>query len=137
MRSLVAHAPINTHGTQTMAINNGCATIGSLKLSSQKTRSLEELKQSSIFKGGLGLVKNFEARITLKEGAQPKLMKSRPLPYAIRDSVKQELDNMENSGILQKVETSNWAAPIVPVIKGTKVRICGDYTSLNRVLETK
>ena len=112
-------------------------TIGSLKLSSQKTRSLEELKQSSIFKGGLGLVKNFEARITLKEGAQPKLMKSRPLPYAIRDSVKQELDNMENSGILQKVETSNWAAPIVPVIKGTKVRICGDYTSLNRVLETK
>ena len=39
MRSLVAHAPINTHGTQTMAINNGCATIGSLKLSALRAVS--------------------------------------------------------------------------------------------------
>ena len=39
IRSLVAHAPIKTHGTQTIAINNGCAKTGSLKLSALRAVS--------------------------------------------------------------------------------------------------
>lgn len=39
-----------------------------------------------------------------------------------------ELDCLEETGVLKKVSVSEWATPIVPVLKkdGT-VRICGDF----------
>ena len=42
--------------------------------------------------------------------------------------MEQELERLEKAGIIEPVEFSKWAAPVVPVIKrdGT-VRICGDY----------
>lgn len=42
--------------------------------------------------------------------------------------VEADLDRKERQGILEKIETSEWAAPIVPVPKpDNKVRVCGDY----------
>ena len=39
-----------------------------------------------------------------------------------------ELENLESMGIISPVESSRWAAPIVPVLKQNgAVRICGDY----------
>ena len=45
-----------------------------------------------------------------------------------------ELDRLQSEGIISPVEYSDWAAPIIPILKadGT-VRICGDYkTTINR-----
>lgn len=43
--------------------------------------------------------------------------------------VDKEIENLEAAGILVKVNTSEWATPIVPVLKKEgKVRICGDYS---------
>ena len=54
--------------------------------------------------------------------------KPRPIPYAIREAMENELDRLESIGIIEKVEHSDWAAPIVPVPKGDeKLRLCGDY----------
>ena len=54
--------------------------------------------------------------------------KARPVPYALKPKVEEEIENLENMGILQKVETSEWATPIVAVPKKNgKVRICGDF----------
>lgn len=54
-----------------------------------------------------------------------------PLPYAIRDSVKQEIDNMINTGIVE-ASTSPWAAPLVIVPKkDNSLRLCVDYRGLN------
>ena len=42
--------------------------------------------------------------------------------------MEQELDRLERDGIIQPVEFSEWAAPIVPVVKTDgSIRICGDY----------
>ena len=42
-----------------------------------------------------------------------------------------------NMGILEKVDTADWAAPIVPVTKPSgEIRLCGDYeVSINPHLE--
>ena len=42
--------------------------------------------------------------------------------------MEQELDRLEKAGALQRVDHSEWAAPIVTVPKrDVSVRICGDY----------
>ncbi|VDI15256.1 Hypothetical predicted protein [Mytilus galloprovincialis] len=39
-----------------------------------------------------------------------------------------ELERLEKEGQIQQVEFSDWAAPIVPVVKENgSIRICGDY----------
>ena len=42
--------------------------------------------------------------------------------------VEQQLDKLEKDGVIEPVQHSEWAAPIVPVLKSDKsVRICGDF----------
>ena len=43
--------------------------------------------------------------------------------------VAKELDRLEEEGIIEPVTFSDWAAPIVPVLKADKssVWICGDF----------
>jgi hypothetical protein len=62
-------------------------------------------------------------------GAKPRHHKARTVPYAYRQSVEEELDRLVAVGILEPIDSSDWAAPIVPVIKSDKksVRICGDF----------
>ena len=53
--------------------------------------------------------------------------RARPVPYALRSAVEEELKRMENEGVLKSVEVSDWATPIVCVPKTDRsVRICGD-----------
>ena len=50
------------------------------------------------------------------------------MPYAMRAKVEQELDRLHQQGIIEPVQFSDWAAPIVPVLKQNgSVQICGDY----------
>ena len=42
--------------------------------------------------------------------------------------MEEELKQLEEAGIISPVQTSQWAAPIVPVMKSNgRVRICGDF----------
>ena len=69
---------------------------------------------------------------TIETGdAHPIRLQPYRLPYAYTDTVRQELKDMEESGIIEP-SSSNWAAPIVLVKKkdGT-LRICVDYQKLN------
>ena len=91
-------------------------------------------KYKSVFTEDNGKIKGMKATLTLKENAQAKFCKARPVPYALKEKVEQEL---EKEGIIQKVDHSDWATPIVPVPKGNNsVRICGDYkTTVNPQLK--
>ena len=58
------------------------------------------------------------------------------MPYSLKGAIKQDLERLENLGVIEKVQFSDWAAPVVPVQKsdGT-VRLCGDYkVTINPVL---
>ena len=101
--------------------------------------SLESLcsKYADIFQEELGTMQGFEAQLHIKPDARPKFCRPRSVPLAIKGAIDQELDRMESSGILVKVSSSDWAAPIVPVPKKDgQFRICGDYkVSVNPVME--
>lgn len=59
---------------------------------------------------------------------RPQYFKPRPVPYALKDKVAAELSRLEREGVLKKVESSDWATLIVPVLKPDgSVRICGDF----------
>ena len=42
--------------------------------------------------------------------------------------IEEELDKLVQDGILQPVELTEWAAPVVPVVKPDQsIRMCGDF----------
>ena len=94
-------------------------------------------QHSSVFETGYGKMNTFKATLHLKEKAKPKFHKPRPVPFAIREAVGQELDRLEKEGIVEKVAYSEWAAPLVVVPKSDgKLRLCGDYkVTINSELE--
>ena len=94
-------------------------------------------KYNSVFTAESGMVKGMKASLTLNENAQPKFCKARPVPYALKERVEKDLERLESEGIIQKVDHSDWATPIVAVPKGdNSVRICGDYkVTVNPQLE--
>ena len=90
---------------------------------------LDKLKEryTEIFKTDLGCLQGVYGSLSLCKDATPKFVKARPVPYALRPKIESELVRMEAEGIVTPIQWSEWATPIVPVVKpnGT-VRICGD-----------
>ena len=93
-------------------------------------------KYESVFSEGVGTLKGHKADLKVEENCQPSFHKPRQVPYALRPKVEAELTRLEKEGILSKVEYSEWATPIVPVVKRNgSVRLCGDFkVSVNPVL---
>ena len=62
-------------------------------------------------------------------GATLRFCKARTVPYAMREKVEEELNRLVAEGTLEPVDYSDWAAPIVAVMKSDckSVRICGDF----------
>ena len=84
---------------------------------------------SSLFREGLETLKQTKVKFFLKEGITPKFYKARPVPLALQQRVTAELDCLQAEGILCPIKVSDWAIPIVPVMKkdGTIIRVCGDF----------
>ena len=69
--------------------------------------------------------------MSVKESAVPRFHKARPLPFALREKVEQQLQKQVNEGELIPVDKSDWATPIVVVRKKDGgIRICGDFKVL-------
>ena len=96
-------------------------------------------KYSDVFEEDIGLLKTTKANLNLKENSQPKFCKAREVPYALRPKVEVELTKLQNDGILTKVDWSEWATPVVPVIKKNgNVRLCGAFKqTINPVLHVQ
>jgi len=75
-------------------------------------------------------------KIHIKPDAEPfAVHTARPIPYALRDAVHDQLRDMEAKGIITPIgdEPSQWCHPLVIVPKANGgVRICVDLTKLNK-----
>ena len=100
-------------------------------------RSLDSILEAheAVFKPELGTLRGMEAKLHVEAEAQPLFFRARTVPFALRQKVEQELERLEQEGVVEPVTFSDWAAPIVPVMKGDgRVRICGDYKlTVNKV----
>ena len=103
--------------------------------SSQLDALLSEFQD--VFQDRERAMSKFKAEVRVKEGATPLFYKPRPVPFALRDQVSTELDKLEQRGVITKIDSSDWAAPLVVVPKvDQSLRICGDYkVTINQVVQ--
>ena len=111
-----------------------CLKIWEEKKAKKERISVEDMKDvfPHVFRSQLGCLKGVKVNIPVPPEAKPKFSKARSVPYSLRNRVDDELDKLEAQGVWKKVKYSNWAAPIVVVLKDAKdptgaIRICGDY----------
>lgn len=91
---------------------------------------------SDVVKEGIGCIPG-EYEIKMDTSVTPVIHAPRSVPVALRQKVKEELDRMEEAGIIQKVtEPTPWVSSMVVVSKKEKdqVRICIDPTDLNKAI---
>ncbi|XP_018406799.1 PREDICTED: uncharacterized protein K02A2.6-like [Cyphomyrmex costatus] len=88
-------------------------------------RKFEEIREPTLAK-----ITGIQARLTMKPDATPVYLKARSVPFKLIPLIDNELDELVKAGIFTKTENSEWATPIVPVLKANgTIRICGDYKS--------
>ncbi|XP_048244738.1 uncharacterized protein K02A2.6-like [Haliotis rufescens] len=92
---------------------------------------------SDVFQDDIGEFKDQKVTIEITSNV-PRFYKHRNVAYALRQKVDDELERLEKQGIIKPVQYSDWAAPIVPVVKSNgNIRICGDYKlTVNKVART-
>lgn len=109
------------------------------RISLEPVDKLDQLrtKYSSLFDSNLGTIKGVTAHLKIKENAVQHFFKPRPVPFALKEKIAEELRRLEKIGVPEKVEFSDWATPIVPVLKPDgSVRIFGDYkVTINPALD--
>ena len=92
-------------------------------------------KHSRVFRAELGTLHGFQAKIHVNPDTVLMFCSARPVPYSMRPLVEEELEKLVSQGVIEPVAFSDWAAPIVPVLKAVKksMRICGDFsTTVNK-----
>ncbi|GFV13576.1 uncharacterized protein K02A2.6 [Trichonephila clavipes] len=84
---------------------------------------------NDIFDDKLGEINNYEAKLKLRYGVKPIFCRVRTVPFALKGRVENEIDRLEKEGIIEKVDSSEWATPVVPVVKSDgSIRLCADYS---------
>ncbi|GFT72185.1 uncharacterized protein K02A2.6 [Trichonephila clavipes] len=82
-----------------------------------------------IFDDKLGEINNYEAKLKLRHGVKPIFCRVRTVPFALKGRVENEIDRLEKEGIIEKFDSSEWATPVVPVVKSDgSIRLCADYS---------
>lgn len=156
------NSAIEVKGTTSALVKfNGCETVHTFYVVGSQNANLcgrdlmnkvgiylsgldQESKVNEVTEGGKLLdqycvdpkkpISSLVAKIQLKSDAQPRFMKARSVPYFYKEMVSTALDKLVKEGVLEPLSCSEWAAPIVPVLKADQksVRICGDFKELNK-----
>lgn len=112
------------------------------KIDTEKQNTTNECNKiysryKELFDGSLGRFTGGRATLRVRQGATPLFCRARPVPYALRARVDAELDAMLRAGVIEPVDCSDWASPLVIASKADGgIRICADYkVTLNQVLQ--
>lgn len=120
-------------GISFVSVNNN-----SIDISKEYVKEIQTLHNDfpELWKEELGEFNQFKIKLRLKENVEPKFFKARTVPFALKEKVEGEIDRLAKLGILVPITFSNYATPIVPILKDNgKIKIAGDYSvTLNKDL---
>ena len=109
-----------------------------IKLLNSDFSTLEQVleRHTAVFTTNIGKLKDITAKIQVSPEASPRFFKARPVPHTLKEKVIKELQHLQDLHVITPVRHSEWAAPIVPVVKSDgSIRLCGDYkVTVNQVL---
>lgn len=106
------------------------------KVDQHPSSSDEIAKKFPAIYNGIGKLKNFEVKLHIDETVPPVAQHARRIPFHLRKKVSAALKQLENQGIIEKVEgPTPWISPLViPKNDGT-VRLCVDMRMPNRAIQ--
>jgi len=82
---------------------------------------------SSVFSDELGAFHGETVKLRLSEEAKSIFYKPRPLPFMWKSKVEQMIRKLVDQGMLEQVDSSDWATPLVPILKRNgELRVCAD-----------
>ncbi|XP_017882922.1 uncharacterized protein K02A2.6-like, partial [Ceratina calcarata] len=114
--------------------------VHAIESKSTPTETLKTIlkKYESVFSSGKGSFTKGAVKLELKPGSKPIFLLARSVPFAMKEKLEKELVRLEKLGIIKHVENSEWATPIVPVIKPNgDIRMCADFKqTINQQLIT-
>ncbi|CAH0730435.1 unnamed protein product, partial [Brenthis ino] len=97
-------------------LNIKTLNINSLSCENIKDKLVSKFPE--VFSSELGTYKGEQVNLVLKENVSPKYYKARSLPFSMKQLVEEEINRLVSQGVLTPVKSSEWATPIVPVLKG-------------------
>jgi hypothetical protein len=110
-----------------------CQSQSQLQQAQQK-KLLELLqKHSALFDRTLGLWKDADVSLELKEGTKPYHAQAYPVPQCHINTLRAEVEQLCKIGVLKRVNRSEWGAPtfIIPKKNGT-VWFISDFLELSK-----
>ncbi|KAK7912339.1 hypothetical protein WMY93_012550 [Mugilogobius chulae] len=127
---LVTALQLQIQGGQLIAqASKVCATL--LQTKTPNTHKAKDCESPAMF----GCAKNFIHKVKLRPEVKPVQQKLRRLPLSVRDAVSKELKNMEENGIIEKIDASEWVSPIVVTKrKNGDLRTCVDLREPNKAV---
>src|SRR5690606_34664233 len=85
-------------------------------------------KFPDLLKPGIGRYTGPPQKLLRTTDCSPTFVKFRIPAYSLTDAIEEEIRSLVKDDVLEKVESSDWATPIVVVPKSNnRVRICGDF----------
>jgi len=86
---------------------------------------------------GIGNLKNCEVKLHIDEAVPPVAQSARRIPFHLRKKVSAELKNLEQEGIIEKVDgPTPWVSPLVVIPKKNRdVRLCVDMRMPNQAIQ--
>ena len=123
-----------------LPINSFCNSVevSEKKNSKQNEDFITALKNEfpRVFSDGLGMCTKTEVKFELKQNVKPVFKPKRNVPFSSKVDIENELQRMQENGVVEKVDYSGWASPTVYVKKkNKKIRVCADFsTGLNDCL---
>ena len=72
---------------------------------------------ANLFKPERETLQGTIVKFQVKPNTRPRFFRARPVPYALRDKVTPELDRLRKADVIETVQFSDWAAPIMLALK--------------------
>ena len=114
-----------------------CKKIENLSTDTEKLKKELKVTNPEIFSGGLGRFTKIMAKFEFQDNVNPVFKKKRNVLFTPLEQINEELDRLIKTGVLSKLEYSEWVAPTVYMKKKSKdIRVCVDFsTGLNAALK--